>query len=233
MMLSSKQIRAARGLVNLSQRELAEKAGLSLNALNNIEREVGNPRADTLQNIRNALETEGVEFLEGHGVRLKGEVLDIEKIEGPDLLTVLNYFYNDFLSALTPSGGEVMYIGIDNSRFEHQDIERLRIYKRFEKEAIKRNIDERLLFLEGDLNFLSKRNNYRWVSRELFGEIPMAIYGDNVSIILWGPPVRLVVIRNAAIAETFRRQFDAIWSLGKPVPDDVHEYHRIKDEELA
>lgn len=232
MILSSKQIRAARGLVNLSQRELAEKAGLSLNALNNIEREVGNPRADTLQNIRHALEGQGVEFLEGHGVRLKGEVLDIEKVEGPDIVAVLTHFYGDFLDKLTGSNGEVLYMGIDNSRFEHQDMERLRMYKRFEKEAIKRGINERLLFLEGDLNFLSSRNNYRWVPKELFGEIPMAIYGDNISIILWGPPVRLVIIRNAAIAETFRRQFDAIWSLGKAVPDDIHEYHFIKDDEV-
>jgi len=231
MILSSQQIRAGRGLLNLSQRELAENAGLSLNALNNIERDVGNPRADTLQNIRNALEGQGVEFLEGHGVRLKGEILDIEKIEGPDIVTLLNHFYNDFLSVLQ-AGGEVLYMGIDNRRFEHNDKERLRAYKRFEDEAIRREINERLLFLEGDLNFLSRRNNYRWVPKELFGEIPMAIYGDNVSIILWGPPMRLVVIRNAAIAETFRRQFDAIWSLGKPVPDEIHEFHRIKEEEF-
>lgn len=229
MIISSEQIRAGRGLMNWSQKELADRSGISLNSLNNIERGVANPRQDSLLAIRGALEAEGVELLEGHGVRLKGEVLDIQKIEGPDTLPK---FYNEFLHEFETGGGEVLYNGIDNSRFNHRiDVDKLRAYKEFEREAIKRGIQERLLFLEGDKTFLSARNNYRWVPRELFGEIPYAIYGSNVAIILWGPPSRLVVIRNAAIAETFRRQFEAIWEQGQPVPEDVYEVNRVREEE--
>ena len=65
----------------------------------------------------------------------------------------------------------------------------------------------------------------------------MAIYGNNVAIVLWGPPLRMIIIRNEGIAKSFRQHFEAIWSLGKPVPDDVYQYHyttkiqRILDEE--
>ena len=231
MTISIEQIRAARGLLGISQKELAEKAGISLNSLNNMERNVASPRADSLKSIRDALESDGIEFLEGNGVRPRGELLDIEKIEGTDPVDVLRKFYQEFLMAFPGGGGEVQYVGIDNGRFEHLKKEKLRVYKEFEQEAIRRGITERLLFLEGDTSFISERNNYRWVPKELFGEIPMAIYGDNVSIVLWGPPSRMVVIRNKSIAETFRRQFEATWSIGTPVPDEIHKFHKAKEDE--
>ena len=77
--ISSKQIRAARGLLNWSQKILAHHAGLSINSLNNIERDVGSPRMDSMLSIQYALEKEGVEFLEKDGVRLAGELLKIKK----------------------------------------------------------------------------------------------------------------------------------------------------------
>jgi transcriptional regulator with XRE-family HTH domain len=231
MTVSIEQIRAARALLGLSQKELAEKAGISLNSLNNIERGVASPRQGSIDSIRFALEEEGIEFLEGNGVRPKGERLEIEKIEGTDPIHVLEQFYGEFLKAFPAGGGEVLYIGIDNSRINHLRREKLRVYKKFEEEAIKRGIEEKLLFLEGDVNFISERNNYRWVPKELFGQIPMAIYDDNVAIVLWGPPSRMIVIRNTSIAETFRRQFEAVWSLGTPVPDEIHKFHKAKPQD--
>jgi transcriptional regulator with XRE-family HTH domain len=226
-MISSDQIRAARALLNLSQKDLADRTGIPVNQLNEIETGSGRPRSDNLAALRKALEAGGAEFLEGNGVRRKGEALEVERVEGID---VLQRFYADILKVL-PSGGEVLYIGVNNPRFAHYVEEKLKAYKAFEAEAIKRGIGERLLFLEGDTNFLSKRNGYSWVPRRLFGETPVTIYGDCVNIILWGPPSRMLIIRNKAVADTFRCQFEAVWELGKPVPDDVHEKYRVKDPE--
>jgi len=226
-MISSDQIRAARALLNLSQQDLAAKAGITAKLLNDIEAGSARPRSGHLVVIKNALENLGIEFLDGSGIRRKGEALDIERIEGSDLL---QHFYADILNALPKTGGEVLYMGVNNPRFGHYVEEKLQAYREFEGEAIERGIGERLLFLEGDTNFLSKRNGYRWIPRKLFGETPITIYGDNVSVILWGPPGRMIIIRNKAIAETLRCHFEAIWSLGEPVPDDIHEKHRVKDE---
>ena len=222
MSISSKQIRAARGLLNLSQKELAEKAHLSINALNNIEREVGSPRLDTLKAIEDALASQGIEFLDKDGVRLAGEELKIKRIEGADLIT---RFYDEILRAYPTGNGEVLIMGKDNSRLHHHDPELLLAYRKYEEVALKNNILERALFLDGDTNFLSQRNVYRWVPRELFGEVPMMIFGNNIAILLWGPPTRMILIRNPGIAETFRRQFEVILSLSKAVPDDVHKRH--------
>lgn len=64
-MLTPALIRAARAAASLSQRELAERAGMSMTALNNIEAGKSDPKASTLTAIQRALEAKGVEFADG------------------------------------------------------------------------------------------------------------------------------------------------------------------------
>lgn len=228
MPLSSEQIRAARGLLNLSQKELAGEAGLSLNSLNNIERGVAHPRDESLKAIKKALEKHGIEFLEGDGVRRRGEKFNIKTLEGDNLIGKL---YREILKRVaTGKCKEVLYMGIDNDRMELIDHDDYQKYKTFEDELIAHDVGERLIFKDKDTNFLSRRNVYRWVEERLFGTVPIMIFGDRMAILLWGPPKRIVILQNASLAETFTHQFDAIWEMGKPVPDDIHEFHRYKDE---
>jgi CheY-like chemotaxis protein/DNA-binding Xre family transcriptional regulator len=73
--ISLEQIKAARAMLNLSQKQLAQKAGLSVATLNNIERGVQlDPKVSTITAIQQALESKGIDFTdeyEGIGVRLK------------------------------------------------------------------------------------------------------------------------------------------------------------------
>ncbi len=62
-MISVEQIRAARAMIGLGQKELAQKAGISIATLNNIERQAHrDPKLSTLRAIQSALEAEGIEF---------------------------------------------------------------------------------------------------------------------------------------------------------------------------
>ncbi len=74
-MLTSEQIRAARAMLRIEQRELADKSGLSLETIKRIERTPGPISAytGTVDKLRRALETAGIEFTDGDqpGVRLK------------------------------------------------------------------------------------------------------------------------------------------------------------------
>ena len=74
-MLTSEQIRAARAMLRIEQRELADKSGVSLETIKRIERTPGPISAytGTLDKLRRALESAGIEFSEGDqpGVRLK------------------------------------------------------------------------------------------------------------------------------------------------------------------
>jgi hypothetical protein len=80
-MITSQQMRAARALLAIDQRQLAELAGLSLPTIQRMEASDGQVRGvvDTLVKVITALETAGVELLGEHapstglgrGVRLR------------------------------------------------------------------------------------------------------------------------------------------------------------------
>jgi transcriptional regulator with XRE-family HTH domain len=67
-MISTAQIRAARGLLKWTQAALAHRAAISTVTLNMIENEAVRPRESTLDSIQAALEAGGVEFLVEDGI---------------------------------------------------------------------------------------------------------------------------------------------------------------------
>lgn len=76
-MLTSEQLRAARAMVRLDQKTLAEAAGISVPTLKRLEGGAGplNTSHQSAERLRTALEVAGVEFIPenggGAGVRLK------------------------------------------------------------------------------------------------------------------------------------------------------------------
>jgi transcriptional regulator with XRE-family HTH domain len=69
--ISPEQSRAARGLLNWTQIELAEKSKVAKQTLADFERGARKPYERTLVDIQKALENAGVEFIPSNGVRLK------------------------------------------------------------------------------------------------------------------------------------------------------------------
>ena len=76
--MTGNQLKAARALAGIEQTALAEAAGVSVNTIRNMEAaaaETVKVRLDTLNKVREALETAGVIFIPenggGAGVRLK------------------------------------------------------------------------------------------------------------------------------------------------------------------
>ena len=72
-LITTAQIRAARGLLKWTQATLAHHAAVSAVTLNMIENEAVRPRDATLAAIRRALERGGVQFLDegGRGVGVR------------------------------------------------------------------------------------------------------------------------------------------------------------------
>lgn len=83
-MITALQLRAARALLGIDQRTLAEMAGVSLPTIQRMEASKGNVRGvvDTLTKIIEALDAAGIELIgneqpsqgRGRGVRLKEPV---------------------------------------------------------------------------------------------------------------------------------------------------------------
>jgi transcriptional regulator with XRE-family HTH domain len=74
-MVSAAQCRAARGLLDWSQQELADRAGLGIVTIRQIEADITDPRRATLVVLKQAFERAGVEFIDenggGAGVRIR------------------------------------------------------------------------------------------------------------------------------------------------------------------
>src|SRR4051794_20320666 len=74
-MITSAQSRAARGLLGWSQQALADRAGVGIMTIHQLEKDGSQPRRSTLDVVRRALEAAGVEFIDenggGAGVRLR------------------------------------------------------------------------------------------------------------------------------------------------------------------
>ena len=95
-MITSQQMRAARALLGLDQRRLAEFAGLSLPTIQRMESSDGQVRGmvDTLVKVITALESAGIELLGenapstgiGRGVRLRGTMMGKSGGRGQSIL---------------------------------------------------------------------------------------------------------------------------------------------------
>ncbi|MEH6756832.1 MAG: helix-turn-helix domain-containing protein [Parasphingorhabdus sp.] len=97
-MITSQQMRAARALLGIDQRKLAELAGLSLPTIQRMEASDGQVRGviETLVKVIRALEKQGIELIgdnaqslgSGRGVRLR------ENVEGKSASTVVSALFD-------------------------------------------------------------------------------------------------------------------------------------------
>jgi transcriptional regulator with XRE-family HTH domain len=74
-MITPAQCRAARGLLDWTQQDLADRAGVGIVTIRQVEAGITQPRRATLDVIRRALEAGGVQFIDenggGPGLRLR------------------------------------------------------------------------------------------------------------------------------------------------------------------
>jgi transcriptional regulator with XRE-family HTH domain len=74
-MITPSQCRAARGLLDWTQQELADKARVGIVTVRQLEAGTNQPRRATLEVIRRCFEAAGIEFIDedggGPGVRLR------------------------------------------------------------------------------------------------------------------------------------------------------------------
>lgn len=211
-MITVEQIKAARGLLEWSQDDLADAAIISRPALNNLERRQVKPRVNTLTRIQKALERAGIEFIDG-GVRYRKQVLNVQTFEGD---TALLRLMQDIFETLSETGGENLIMGVSEAKFIEQGSERfLKAIEKFHRYKI----FSKILVQEGDTHFIEPRESYRWVSKELFSQVPHFVYGHKYAMILWGPPVKIIIIENDDIAESYRKQFYAHWQSAR-IPEN-------------
>lgn len=212
-MISIGQIKAARALLGWRQQDLAKRSGLSLAAINKLERNLVSPRQFTLELLQQSFEQEGVEFTEGPGVRLTDNLFAIQTLIGTEAPIKL---LDDIFNTLKDKGGDVLLSGIDESLWA-----KYAEYVAFHLSRLKtHNIKSRALLCERDTNVLHYLDSdiYRWISKEIFTQLLYYVYADKFALVVWGTPIRITIIQNKLVSDTFRRQFEMNWKNGKVLP---------------
>ena len=63
--------------------------------------------------------------------------------------------------------------------------------------------------------FLNKdKTIYRWLPEKALGVIAYMVYGNRVAFIQWRTR-EVLLVRNKSLAETYRNQFDFMWTQAK------------------
>ncbi len=208
-MISVDQIRAARALLNWTQEELAQVSGLSLRALNSIERGLVVPRIDNLRAIQGAFEKANIEFGENDGVRRRTERLDIVKFEGAEYL---DQHLLDVMQEVRTPGSEVLFNIVSETDYAGLNSE---ILDEYFIHLSRYHITERLLMARGETYTIGPPIIHRWQKPEAFNHVGYIVYGDNVAFQILNNPHRTIIIRNPAIADMFRRQFEFNWAMAE------------------
>lgn len=206
-MITPEQSRAARGLLNWRQEDLAKAVGLSKVSINNFERGVTNLKSETVRAIEEAFSKADIEFIGEVGVSRKTESVQVFK--GPSALQKL---WDDVFMSLRERGGEVLITNVDEKRALEaagntltDHLQRLKDHK----------IKERLLSCEGDTFFLMPEKYYRWISKELFTYgTSTYIYADRVAFQIWNESM-IVLIQSKDAHEAEKKRFEDLWARAK------------------
>lgn len=102
----------------------------------------------------------------------------------------------------------------------HRPPEVMRNYlERFHERRAKLGVKEKLLFNRNDIErakglSLQSFTKVKFLPKKSNGQTAINIYGDKVAILMWSDPVG-ILIKNADVANTFRKYFKLLWRNGK------------------
>jgi len=117
----------------------------------------------------------------------------------------------DIISS-TKKNDEVLLIGIDEDALERLEPIYLKQYFTIIKE---RNIHERIIIAKGARVRQNARLGYKLLDASYIGNTAQIIYDDNVALFIFGMPLHVVIIKNKHVAETYRKQFDVLWTMAR------------------
>lgn len=207
MSITTAQIRGARGILNWSQQDLAQRTGISATSIGSIENGQTTPRESTLSTIRKTLENAGIEFIGLEGVKLRSN--DVRVFTGQQ---GYNDFFDDVYETLNKNPGIVRVSNVDERKFVqwHGELGTDHLHK---MDALKsKNVTYKILICEGDEYFpASNYAEYKWLPQSQFSTVPFYVYGDKLGIILFDAQPKIILINFPAVAYAYIKQFDAAW----------------------
>jgi len=204
-MITARQIRAARGLLEWSGDDLANKADITRGQLSKIESDLVQAQERTLLSIADVFDKHGVEFTEGDGVKLRQQ--DVRVFSGK---TGYRQFL-DHIYITLKNGGRIRQFNMSDSKTAAFNDEYLQAH--YMRMGQVDNLDAKVLTADGDTNFQTDYCTYRWMSKDDADLAPFYLYGDYYMIPMYESSHKRdwISIRSKLLVERYTKQFDRFW----------------------
>lgn len=209
--ISPKQCRAARGLVDITRGELAEMSGVAVGTIGAFENETVETRTQAVTSLRLALENAGVEFLDGDGIKTRSD--HVRMFTGKNAhRQLLDEVYSDMKEV----GGEILIKGLDESRWESGDD--AAFLKHHIDRLLKAGVTERLLVSDKFPLVVTHKHWYRTIPDQYFSPYTHWIFAGKVAMVFWGDVEKVIILESQALFDSMSKEFDCIWdNVGKPL----------------
>lgn len=211
-MITGRQIRAARALLEWKAEDLAKEAGLTRVTISKIESDLVQPQEKTLASIITAFDKYGVEFTDEEGVKIRKH--QIRVFSGS---AGYKQFLDHIYSVMKDGGAICQFNLSDGSNLVHADDYAEKHLERMGKIP---NLNARVLTVEGDYNFSAHYCKYRWLSKNNKTLMPYYVYNDYIEMPIYRTDhsVEIISIHSKQLAEKYKEQFELFWG-GAIIPD--------------
>ncbi|HEX4078298.1 MAG TPA: helix-turn-helix transcriptional regulator [Rhizomicrobium sp.] len=203
-MITGRQIRAARSLLDWTAEALAKQAGLSREAIQKIESGAVQPRSSNLAAILDVLDAHGIEFNGERGVAFKDD--QVVTLKGENIFFRL---LDDVIATLKGHPKpEALFACVDDRKSPPAVIENYRNLRHA-------GIAMRSLVKEGNSFLMGRLTEYRYLPARHFHNNATVIYGDKFATMILdanGKDVGAIIIHNPHIAAAQRNLFNLVWS---------------------
>lgn len=198
-MINGRQSTAARALLGWTLDDLARESGLVRSTVHGFENESRPPSANTVTSITSTLEKAGIEFTR-NGVQLSNQ---IHELIGHDCYLRL---LDDVASQLSKHKKPELLIFFGDDRVSPAEV--IQKYKEMRTSGVAM----RQLVEMGNTYLMGETSEYRYVPSEFFVNRVGLVYGDCFAYVVKGTEKRVLITRDAELAEAQRNLFNWVWS---------------------
>ena len=212
-MISRAQIKAARAMLDWSQKALAEKCeSVSEPTIKLIETGKINSTPETLGALQKTLEDGGIEFLPQNGVRFRDDLITVIERQDEDDNVYLKLLDDIFYTLKGQENAEVLFSFVNNALTPSEALEKQKLLR-------KAGIKFRFMVKHSDEYLIYPLEEYRWLPEGQFLNNPAIVYGNKFAVLVQEAgtrqPLKFILINDASIAEVKRKEFEIIWNISE------------------
>jgi len=194
-MVNSRQIVAARALLDWTQSDLASRIGVAKSSIAYVE----SGKGKASEALTSVLEQNGVEFID-KGVKLSQDFSYF--IEGEDwYLDLLDDAYTTLIDA---PDSEILFLFSDDRQSPEEVNNRIRKMRNA-------GIKMRQIVENGNTHLMGPISEYRYMPRQYFTNTVSLVYGDKVAQCI-DNNTRAIVHNDSSMAATWRNFFNALFN---------------------